>query len=791
MPFSVPTFRYSSPGMIAGKLPMSPLRTSQEINLGGLKKGLGCGMGAFFGKREARIWKEDLKQRDEERGRTPGAQTRRIKELNIVDIQNIKHNENSHQLRLKKEHDKHSGGFGNLGATDDRLSVRNSALSGDVGNHSPRFLETFPTKPKQPTQELLDLRASDNLLLLGFQPLEPVVKENRSINYNPIVHKYIGEPRMKTDLQKRAKKERTGYVTIAGGRKDLAENMKSADALQSTMRGYIEYEHQKVDPVTTWLHDEQTEATGGLRTFPAQKGVSPLTRRLVQAHPDSRVKDWHVNDSQRAAKMEQIKDVRIAVNKEQRLNHEKKMALQLSTFKIKDPYSDHLWGINHERKAEPYRGYNAALQIHYHPEDEKNSRKAEFETAQVAREKRQASLRETRKEEEHNIVNHIHKKTGQKSGLVDIRPSKRLNKTFAAQDVKQASELFATIRHDHSLDEKENLYQSTGASYGSHLAIQRFGVASGTRNEGQLRYELGQTATHVESHANDESTNYKDKKWEHHGHEDAASRYGSGRVHVHGGSHANDESTNRDTKWEHHAHEDAASRYGSGRVHVHGGAHIQEESANKKLWNAGSDEKYEHMENRKTGVTFKHRKKDTAQNIGSGDHVTLAAQRKAQHRDSIAGNIASRNGNFELNAYAHHKPYGQAINPNDESADDVINGEEGTSTHHIREHADHSANLGEDFQRYDHKLHHHESYRHNEDESEFKNQYHASNLSGELNRFYQDRNQSQHHKAVGIDETTASHQIWQAMRSKGFEKVEQRTSAPKAKVDTVPQSCKA
>ena len=62
MPFSVPTFRYSSPGMIAGKLPMSPLRTSQEINLGGLKKGLGCGMGAFFGKREARIWKEDLKK---------------------------------------------------------------------------------------------------------------------------------------------------------------------------------------------------------------------------------------------------------------------------------------------------------------------------------------------------------------------------------------------------------------------------------------------------------------------------------------------------------------------------------------------------------------------------------------------------------------------------------------------------------------------------------------------------------------------------------------------------------
>jgi len=361
MSFAVPTFRYSSPGKVSGKLPMSPLRKGNEINLGGLKGSLGAGMGAFFGKKQEREWKEDLIKRDEERGRTPGAQYRRIQELNVEDTRNINRNRHSHEMRLKTERARHEGGFGELGATDDRLSVRNSALAGDVGAHSPRFLETFPTKPKSVSEQMLKLRASENVLLLGSQPMEPVTKENRSINYNPIVHKYIGEPRTTTDLQRRAKKERTGYVTIAGGRKDLAEDMRSCDALQSTMQGYVEYEHQKVDPVQKWLVDEQQAATGGLRTFPAQKGVSPLTRRLVQAHPNSRVRDWHVNDQQRAAKLKQITDVRVAVNQEQRYNHEKKMALQLSTFKIKDPYSDHVWGINHQREAQPYRGFNVAL----------------------------------------------------------------------------------------------------------------------------------------------------------------------------------------------------------------------------------------------------------------------------------------------------------------------------------------------------------------------------------------------------------------------------------------------
>ena len=88
------------------------------------------------------------------------------------------------------------------------------------------------------------------------------------------------------------------------------------------------------------------------------------------------------------------------------------------------------------------------------------------------------------------------------------------------------------------------------------------------------------------------------------------------------------------------------------------------------------------------------------------------------------------------------------------------------------------ANNNEDYMRFDHAQHHDKSYGHHNDESNEKDQFHASNLSGEENRFYQERAAAQHHLAVGIDETTASKEIWDAMRSKGYEKVEARTSAP-------------
>lgn len=435
--------------MVVGKQAMTPLRTHSKVDLGGLKRGLGSNMGAFFSNKDAGQWSQDLRQRDEDLGRTPGAQQRRIQELNIVDQQNVERY--SHQKRLKEEHERHAGGYGKLGAKDDRLSVRNSALTGDVTNNTPRFLETFPTKPKQPAEEEIKIRASTNPLLLGSMDLDPIVQENRSINYNPIVHKYIGDPRMNTDLQRRAKKERTGYVTIAGGRKDLREDMKSCDALSSSMRGYVEYEHQKVDPVQNWLHDEQMDATGGLRTFPAQKGVSPLTRRLVQSHTrgGGGVKDWHVNSWQRATKLQDLTQERIAVNNEQKNRQDLKMASQLSTFKIKDPYTDHMWGMNHEKEAVPYRGFNVAFQQHYHPEDEKNQTEKENATFQK---QRSASLQlqkeRVKGQTEWDIVHHRHKETGVPSGIVIPRPGLQMNKEKRDIKNQRAEDLAQIVSED-------------------------------------------------------------------------------------------------------------------------------------------------------------------------------------------------------------------------------------------------------------------------------------------------------------------------------------------------------
>ena len=147
------TFRYSSPGMVVGKQAMTPLRTHSKVDLGGLKRGLGSNMGAFFSNKDAGQWSQDLRQRDEDLGRTPGAQQRRIQELNIVDQQNVERY--SHQKRLKEEHERHAGGYGKLGAKDDRLSVRNSAFGG-----CSRRSRTTPTRSCATTRSTATTRMS-------------------------------------------------------------------------------------------------------------------------------------------------------------------------------------------------------------------------------------------------------------------------------------------------------------------------------------------------------------------------------------------------------------------------------------------------------------------------------------------------------------------------------------------------------------------------------------------------------------------------------------------------------
>jgi hypothetical protein len=573
---------------------------------------------------------------------------------------------------------------------------------------------------------------------------------------------------MNTALQRRAMKERTGYVTVAGGRKDLAEEARSFDAMNSTMQHYVKYDYQKVDPVENWLHDEQTSASGGLRTFPAQKGVSPLTRRLVQCHDTNSVKKWHVNQQQRQRKIEELTEERISVNREQRANHEKKMALQLSTFKIKDPYSDHMWGINFNREAKPFRGYNTSLQRHYHPEDENVT--LTNEQIQVA-EKVRNGANPRPNQTHYDILHGADKRPGKKGMMPGDEPAPALTARQVSER-KSSQHLKGLIGHDHSLDAKVNGFHTTHKqSYDSPRKQRaRFGVKSGTKNEDYLRYEAGQNQVHMAAHANDES-GQRDKKWEHHAHEDAADRYGTGRVHIKQAGHTNTESGSAEHS-QLNAHganiTRAQIRYEANNNLEQ--SHRTDETATGEDWNAGSDPKYQHMEQRATGATIVQRRKSITKKAGSGEHVSLQAQRHAQRLDRLAGPVAHRRGSraADPRVMAHHGK-GFDHNPSEETDASHATGQAHRSM----------ANNGEDAMRFDHVQHHHASYAHNEDETSEANQFSSANIDGEQNRFYETDGGfgAAHHKAVGIDETTASKQIWEAMAVEGYEKVEQRKGA--------------
>ena len=570
---------------------------------------------------------------------------------------------------------------------------------------------------------------------------------------------------METALQRRAMKERTGYVTVAGGRKDLAEEARGFDAMNSTMQHYVKYDYQKVDPVENWLHDEQTSASGGLRTFPAQKGVSPLTRRLVQCHDTNDVKKWHINQEQRQRKIEELTEERIAVNREQRENHEKKMALQLSTFKIKDPYSDHMWGINSNRQPKPFRGYNTSLQRHYHSEDENANRNNE---KLQAAEKIRIAAKPKPNQTHYDILHGADKRPGMEGMMPGDEPAPILTARQVSER-ESSKQLKGLIGHDHSLDPKVHGFHTTHRqSYDSPRKQRaRFGVASGTRNEDYLRYEAGNHQVNMASHANDESSQ-RDKKWEHHAHEDAADRYGTGRIHIKQAGHTNEESgtANHSQLNAHGANINRAQiRYEANNNLVQ--SHRTDETATSDIWNAGSDPKYQHMEGRASGATIVRHRKSVTKKAGGDDHVSIKAQHHAQHLDRLAGPVAHRRGSrvADPRAMAHH---GKGFDHNVS--------EETDSAHATGQAHRSMANNTEDSMRFDHKQHHHSSYAHNEDETREANQFSSANIDGEQNRFYEIDGGfgAAHHKAVGIDETTASKKIWEAMAVEGYEKVEKR-----------------
>jgi hypothetical protein len=153
-----------------------------------------------------------------------------------------------------------------------------------------------------------------------------------------------------------------------------------------------------------------------------------------------------VNPQQRASKLRELQEERIFVNNEQKNRQDLKMASQLSTFKIKDPYTDHMWGMNHEKKAVPYRGFNVAFQQHYHPEDEKQQAEKERATIQANRShKLQEQKDRVKGQTEWDIVHHHHKETGVPSGIVIPRPSQKMNKAQLEEKNRQAKQLHQIV----------------------------------------------------------------------------------------------------------------------------------------------------------------------------------------------------------------------------------------------------------------------------------------------------------------------------------------------------------
>ncbi len=771
---------------------MSPLRqrvSTGQRNQAGLKTGLKTSLGPFYGMAQEQDWVHSLQVRDRERGRTPQARAQRIQELSREDVNNITRHQNNHAMRLAQEREKHAKGFGQLGPAEDRIQVHTSALAGDVTAQTPRFLETYPRTPKE--RNTAARAATANPLTLGSEGMDYPKRVQRSINYDPINHAYKGDPRDHTALQRRAMKERTGYVTVAGGRKDLSVEAKEFPALNSTMQRYVEYDFAKVNPVQKWLKDEQTDASGGLRCFPAQKGISPLTRRLVQCHK-AKVGDWHVSNTERDKKRDALREERIAVNAEKKRNFEMKMGLQEANFKIKDPFTDHVWGINHGKEPKPFRGFNTTTQQHYHPEDE-----ASFiaERDALAQEHIAKSYQRTEEKMKptYDIVHHANRKTGviEQSDVSSLRTAKRVDTSKASHAQDASAKLYSLMAHSHDQQNGDlrnvsfaasRSSDAYGQSYDAHNregfgGYHRHGAHSGVALGQNVRFQASQDHARVESHANDESQQRKDPavRHDHAVHDqETEMRYAAGaRSHIRGGEHIHQETI-------HNLHPVATVTNQSGKLiryeAVDPGtlptSQRTAETAEKSLWNAGSSEKYQRMEQRKTGVSILKKKRELTGPIGRSQHTTLQQQRHAQHLDALAQPVSHAHANksdvIRAADYAHHSH----ANPADETRASQMR-EDRVAAHH----------MDEDMQRFDHKVHHHTTYGHTGAETDERNQFGSANNAGELNRFFA-QHANQMHKSV-MEESDNSREVWESMKDPNLT-MEKRSSVPIRKQQAIP-----
>ena len=662
---------------------MSPMNANvgQMRNSGMLaKSGIKGNVGPFYSPRQAEEWSKELAERG----------SGKHKELSVYDP--VKHPELyqqpdwlKHKASVHKhaEYERHKGGPGALGPTDDRLNVRQSVLSGSMSGHTPRFLETFPSKPKSNLSDAAKDAQSSNVLELGMMPNPPGPKKVlQSLNYNPIRHEYNGPPILNTAMQRRAAKERTGYVTIAGGRKDLAPEARKTEALADHIGPYIDGRYIRADPVHIWLKDEQMEAVGGLRTFPTQKGVSPLTRRLIQADR-VRLTDSQVTNEQKEARSKALTNERIAIASERHLQYERKQNLAKTQFTIKDAYTDHQWGVNYGRSAVRPKGYDRIHHRHKDDADEKQLRQREMQKMKEKSDR--GRQRQLQLESDYNIIELKDKQSGQE--VLDSRipmtgtklvPEKE--KAIAIQ--RQAME--GLMKHSHSADDgnvdldefyrtshqhhfKDNSLPRVDTQNADEIAASRekeenayrqfgrMGVHSGVQNEQMLRYQQDQDVVHTTEHTSTEAQRRNDADLNAHGANnlDSYMRYEAGAVHEAGPSHRFDEAAMRedaDLNSRGANQSGKLMRFEPGMVSSMGPSRRTEETGETAgVWNYG--EEFSKMESRSSVPARMQRELATDIGGNAEDHVSLRKQ-----REKHAKLTASVGKGQEYKALAKGKP---------------------------------------------------------------------------------------------------------------------------------------
>lgn len=415
---------------------MAPTNRAKDHG-GQIQKGLSNNVGPFYGPEQAKEWVEELRKKEYAQQNTfNGYDVKKHPELYTQEHRAM----NSGRLKKKEEYDRTvPGGFGELGPEDDKIRVYASALSGTINSHSPRFLETLVETPAH--RENKFTKGRGNILLLGFEPCEqPKPSSNTTdLGYNPLNHEYRADAPNKTALQKRAMRERTGYVSVAGGKKGKSE----FGDRPSAMKAHVENDYSRI-PATTRLEDENACLNNSLRCVPTKHGHGEETKELMQ-FDKFQFPDRQAEEEKYSKQFQKQIELFEREKKKQKETNLKTMEHQ---YTFLDPFTEHLYGINHGRVAKPLEGYNPIMDRPNQIADEIALRAQE--EREMLHKIEQGKLKKVKMESRWDIVTNCDKLTGEEH--MTPHYVKKLSQNEIGRIKKQAEagiEMQKMIQHAH------------------------------------------------------------------------------------------------------------------------------------------------------------------------------------------------------------------------------------------------------------------------------------------------------------------------------------------------------